>query len=136
MGIDTLAFEPNEELPSPEKNISLSGWSDSTLSFHGKIYTEFISSVTEYTIGVNEITTLTESEMRDIADTLQEWNFENSEYNPSYQEPSDPDRTNPANVPGSTTKYSRGPNSKKEVNDLVYLLNKYADKGGKLVYYY
>lgn len=137
MGVDSLSFEPSDKLSRPNRSISLSGWSDDTLSFDAKVYIGFVAFVSKYNIGMNNRVEIDSSEMKEIADDLNRWDFQDSKYNPSYQEPVEPDRSDPKNTPDREYRiYGRGPNSLKEVDDLEYLLRKYAKEDGKLVYYY
>lgn len=71
MGIDTLSFEPSDELNQPNRDITLSGWRHKTLSFDAKVYLGFIEYVTGYEIGIGSRREVNSGELMDMAHDLE-----------------------------------------------------------------
>jgi len=135
MGIDTLKFCAEEELPSPERQITVMGWTNKTHSFSAKPYIPFINDVSEFSLGIQDQQTLTSQDLIALGETLRSFEFEESGYDPSTEEPTDPERSIPVNNPSPERNlYSRGPNSKQEVEDLAHLCKLYGSVGAELRY--
>lgn len=135
MGIDKLKFEAEADLPQPDRQITVMGWTDDTHSFSAKPYLPFLSDISQFSIGINERHMLSSEELLTLSEQVDAFEFEGSGYDPSSEQPTDPERTVPKNAPSTERNtYSRGPNSEQEVADLAYLFDLYGSNGATLVY--